>query len=220
MKLEDRSQEHTGYDYHVLVRDDVIPHVPRLGGALLDIGGGSGATAARLKLLGNAERVGVVDIVDCAGPEMDFSYVGSVEDPTVIARVIADEGPFETILCLDILEHLVDPWRLVGQLHSGLAPGGVLVGSIPNIRNYNALVPLLFKNKWQLRDAGILDRTHLRFFVRSSAIELMTCSGLELRSVHPSPSGGRRVRLFRWMTFGLLNSFTDRQYIVCVQRVS
>jgi len=220
MELADRSLEHAGYDYHVLVRDDVIPHVPRSGGTLLDVGGGSGATAARLKVLGNAERVGVVDIVGCAGPTMDFSYVGNIEESTFIDRIIADDGPFATILCLDILEHLVDPWRLVAQLHSGLAPGGVLVASIPNIRNYHASLPLLFRNRWQLRDAGILDRTHLRFFVRSSAIELMTSSGLELRSVHPSPTGGRRVRLFRWITFGLLNSFTDRQYVVCVQRVT
>ena len=46
----------------------------------------------------------------------------------------------------------------------------------------------------------------------------MTSSGLELVSVHPSPLDGRKVRLFRKVTLGLLNSFTDRQYIVCVRR--
>ena len=207
-------------DYHDMVRTDVIPHVPKLGGTLLDVGGGSGATAARLKALGNADRVGVVDVVDCRaeGVDTDFCHTGNVEDEKFMGDVIASEGPFSTILCLDILEHLVDPWRLVAQLHHGLAPQGVLVGSIPNVRNYVVVLPLLFRNRWQLRDAGILDRTHLRFFVRSTAIELMTSSGLELVSVNPSPSGGRKVRLFRKVTLGLLNSFTDRQYIVCVRR--
>jgi 2-polyprenyl-3-methyl-5-hydroxy-6-metoxy-1,4-benzoquinol methylase len=207
-------------DYHDMVRGDVIPHVPKSGGTLLDVGGGSGATAARVKVLGNADRVGVVDVVDCPaeGVDTDFCYTGDVEDEEFMAGVIANEGPFSTILCLDILEHLVDPWRLVAQLHNGLAPQGVLVGSIPNVRNYLAVLPLFFRNRWQLRDAGILDRTHLRFFVRSTAIELMTSSGLELVSVHPSPLDGRKVRLFRKVTLGLLNSFTDRQYIVCVRR--
>jgi 2-polyprenyl-3-methyl-5-hydroxy-6-metoxy-1,4-benzoquinol methylase len=210
-------------DYHALVRTDVIPYVPRLGGTLLDVGGGIGATAARLKSLGNAERVGVIDAVDGTGgsgqrPAIDFSHVGDIEDQEFMASVLAKEGPFNTILCLDVLEHLVDPWRLVAQLHAALAPQGVIVASVPNVRNYTALGPLLFKNQWQLLDAGILDRTHLRFFVRSSAIELMTRSGLELVSVHPAPGGGRKVRLIRALTFGLFNSFTDRQYVICVRR--
>jgi len=206
-------------EYHDTVREDVLPHVPSTGGTLLDVGGGSGATAARLKSLGKADRVGVVDVVDCSGySQADFSYVGNVEDESFVKTVTEQEGPFATILCLDVLEHVVDPWHVVARLHSALAPGGVIVASIPNVRNYGVVLPLVFRNRWTLRDAGILDRTHLRFFVRSTAIELMTSSGLDLRSVAPSPSGGRRVWLFRRLTFGLLNSFTDRQYVVCVQR--
>jgi len=207
------------HDYHDLVRADVVPHVPKSGGTLLDLGGGIGATAAHLKQLGHADRVGVVDLVrpDDGGPLIDFAYCGNLEDEHLIEEIIAAEGPFQTILCLDILEHLVDPWRLVAQLHSGLAPGGVIVASIPNVRNFRALFPLLFLNRWTLRDTGILDRTHLRFFVRSSAIELMTGSGLTLESVVPSPTDHWAIRLFRLLTLGLFNSFTDRSYIVRVR---
>jgi SAM-dependent methyltransferase len=211
----------TARQYYGTVREDVVPHVPGGRGTLLDVGGGSGATAARLKVLGKAKRVGVIDIVDCSGySQADFSYVGNVEDESFLKTVTENEGPFATILCLDVLEHLVDPWQVVSHLHKTLEPGGVIVASIPNVRNYGVVLPLVLRNRWTLRDAGILDRTHLRFFVRSTAIDLMTSSGLELRSVAPSPSGGRRVRLFRRLTFGLLNSFTDRQYVICVQRVS
>jgi 2-polyprenyl-3-methyl-5-hydroxy-6-metoxy-1,4-benzoquinol methylase len=219
--MTDTERETIRDDYHALVRSDVIPHVPAMGGTLLDVGGGIGATAAKLKSLGRADRVGVIDAVDGRGqgPATDFSYVGNVEDETFMGEVLSKEGPFSTILCLDILEHLVDPWRLVAQLHGALAPNGVIVTSIPNVRNYRALMPLLLKNQWQLRDAGILDRTHLRFFVRSSAIELITSSGLELVSIYASPSGGGRIRLFRRLTLGLLNSFTDGQYIICARRV-
>lgn len=192
--------------------------MPEQAGNLLDLGGGVGATAAWLKGIGRASRAGVADI--CAGPAegLDFARRGDLEDPAFLSNVIAGEGPFDTVLCLDILEHLRDPWAVVAALHRGLSPGGRIIASIPNVRNYTALLPLLLRNRWTLRDAGILDRTHLRFFVRGTAIELMTSSGLRLDGVRAAPSGGRRIRLFRALTLGALNSFTDLQYLVRVRR--
>ncbi len=206
--------------YHALVRTGVVPMVPKLGGTLLDVGGGIGATAAHLKELGNVERAGVVDLVADTSSEvdLDFRRAGDLENPDFLNEVIAEEGPFKVVLCLDILEHLVDPWSVVAQLHKGLAPGGVIVASIPNIRFYKASLPLLFRNDWTLKDSGILDRTHLRFFVRSTAIELMTSSGLELEEVAPTfATWSRKIRMFRALTFGVLNSFTDAQYIIRVR---
>jgi len=207
-------------DYHALVRNEVIPHVPKDGGTLLDLGGGIGATALRLKSLGHVDRVGVVDMVHppAGAQACDFSYAGNLEDPALLEQVIAEQGPFDTILCLDILEHLADPWRVIAQLHSGLAPGGVIVASIPNVRHYTVSVPLFFGNRWTLQDAGILDRTHLRFFVRDSAVALMTSSGLTLDAVIPWPGGRWKIRWLRKLTLGLFNSFTNFQYIIRVRR--
>jgi 2-polyprenyl-3-methyl-5-hydroxy-6-metoxy-1,4-benzoquinol methylase len=206
-------------EYHQLVRTEVLPLVPAGTGTLLDVGGGSGGTAARLKELGRATRVGVVDLVaGSAVPGIDFAYAGNLEDPDVLDRVIEAEGPFSVILCLDVLEHLVDPWRVVERLHKALVPGGVIVASLPNVRHYTAVLPLMFRNSWRLEDRGILDRTHLRFFVRQTAIELMTHSGLVLEEVKATPAEARRIRLFRALTAGLFNSFTDLQYLVRVRR--
>ncbi len=188
-------------------------------GTLLDLGGGTGETAVQLRRLGRAGRVGVADLVDGGrnGPDVDFRHIGNLEDPEFLNRVIERDGPFQTILCLDVLEHLRDPWGVVRRLHDGLAQGGAIVASIPNVRNFTALMPLLIRNRWQLTDAGILDRTHLRFFVRESAVGLMTSSGLQLEEVRSQPSGGRKVRMFRAVTAGLANSFTDLQYLIRVR---
>lgn len=206
--------------YHDRVRTEILPLVPPGGGTLLDIGGGLGATALWLRKHGLASKVGVVDrIAPLAGPRrLDFRETGDLEDPHVLARTFARTGPVKTILCLDVLSHLRDPWSIVRRLHRGLAPGGVIIASIPNIRNYQVVLPLLFQNRWTLREAGILDRMHLRFFVRSSAIELMTCSGLALDRVLAVPSGGPRIRTLRRATLGLFNSFTDQRYLIRVQR--
>ena len=203
--------------YHGLVRKDVLPLIPPGGGTLLDVGGGVGATASWLRERGCADRVGVADQVAAPAPGVDFAHAGNFEDPAFLAEIIRRDGPFQTILCLDVLEHLRDPWAVVRQLHEGLAPGGRMVASIPNVRNFTALAPLVLRNRWELTDAGILDRTHLRFFVRDSAVALMTSSGLALEEVRAKPSGGRKVRLFRTLTAGLLNSFTDLQYLIRVR---
>lgn len=202
--------------YHALVREDALPLVDAAGGTLLDVGGGTGATALRLRTMGRAQRAGVIDRV-APLTDLDFAHAGDVEDPAFLDHVLQTEGPFQTILCLDILEHLRDPWTMVRRLHGALAPDGTIVASIPNVRNFGALGPLLFSNRWDLTEAGILDRTHLRFFVRDTAVALMTSSGLVLEEIRAKPSGGRRVRLFRTLTAGLLNSFTDLQYLIRVR---
>ena len=208
--------------YNDQVRLDVVPSVPAAGGTLLDVGGGTGATAAHLKRLGRARRVGTVDLArpDSADPDLDFQCFGNLDDEQFVERLIAEHGPFDTILCLDVLEHLVDPWRLVAQLHSGLRSGGVIVASLPNVRHYRVSGGLLYRGRWRLQDAGILDRTHLRFFVKDTMIELLTHSGLELESVEaPLPERRRRlVMVFRKLTFGRFDSLISVRYIVRVRR--
>ena len=202
--------------YHNHIRTDVIAHIPKTGGKLLDLGGGIGATAATIRDMGLVDQAGTADIVENANPPfaLDYRYQGNLEDPAMVAHILAEQGQFHVILALDVLEHLVDPWAMARQLESCLAPGGILVVSIPNIRNFTALFPLLFRNKFSYQDAGILDRTHLRFFVRETAIDLVAQAGLKIEKVAPSATGARKIALFRKLTLGLFNSFTDRQYII------
>lgn len=206
----------TDADYHSLVRSDVFDLVPR-GGRLLDLGGGTGGTAAALKRLGYVEAAGLVDLVaEHAVSGLDFAYGGDLADPALLAQVGREQGPFDTILALDFLEHIIDPWAMVARAHALLAPGGCLIISVPNIRHYTVSLPLLLGNRWELSDSGILDRTHLRFFVESSAIALATSSGLSLREVQSKITPRRLHRLIDAVTFGRMRSFLTPQYIIKV----
>lgn len=83
----------------------------------------------------------------------------------------------DLILCLDVLEHLNNPWETMRQLSTLLKPGGRWIISVPNIRNYRILMDLAFRGRFRYADAGILDRTHLRFFTRESLVEMVEATG-------------------------------------------
>ncbi|WP_438727188.1 methyltransferase domain-containing protein [Parasphingorhabdus sp. DH2-15] len=207
--------------YHDHIRRDVLPYVPKTGGQLLDLGGGIGATAAEIRSRNLVDRVGVADLVDNSGSPLalDYCYQANLEEPGLVSKIVAEQGKMQMVLALDILEHLLDPWAMARQLSDALDDGGYMVASIPNIRNYRALLPLVTRNRWDYKDAGILDRTHLRFFTKPSAIDLIAQTGLNIKQVAPSQSGGGKIKLFRTLTLGMLNSFTDRQYIIVAQKV-
>lgn len=205
-------------NYHSRIRSDVIPHIPR-GGRLIDVGGGTGATASALKTAGHADRIGVIDRVPPApGAALDFAYSGDLADPALLDRAAREEGPFDTILCLDVLEHLADPWAMVARLHAMLAPGGAIVASVPNVRHYSVLLPLLLAGRWDYEDAGILDRTHLRFFTRDSAVALMISSGLRLDGVAANPLQRRRDIALHRASLGIGEGLLALQYIIRVRR--
>lgn len=203
-------------DYHSHIRFDVLPFVPKTGGRLLDIGGGIGATALEARSRGLVEHAGVIDQVQ-ALQELDFSYNGDLNDLDFLDSVGKEQGTFDTILCLDILEHLVEPWDVVAKLQNLLAPGGFIVASIPNVRHITVVAPLLLRSSWQLADDGVLDRTHLRFFTRSSAVELMTRSGLQLDLVRPLFDGQKATKLFGWVPVDAVRDFAALQYLVRVK---
>lgn len=205
--------------YHQRVRRDALALVPERAGRVLDLGGGVGAAAAELKRLGRAERAVLVDLVaDGALAGIDRSFAGDLEDASFLDRVIAEEGPFDTVLCLDVLEHLRDPWTVVARLHRGLASGGTIVASIPNARNIRLVWPLVIHGRFDLADGGICDRTHLRWFVRDTAIALMTGTGLSLERVVGKITDGRRYRWLQLLTFGAFRRFLEIQYLIRVRR--
>ena len=205
--------------YHDHVRSDVFGIVPTPAGRVLDLGGGIGATGAALKAARGATFVVVADLVaDGAVDGVDVAISGNLEDPAFLRTLLEDNGPFDTILCLDVLEHLRDPWAVVRELHKGLAKDGVIVASIPNVNHHSLVFPLMFRGRYELQDAGLLDRTHIRWFTRESAIAMMTDSGLTLESV----GGwlGRKNRLLSVLTFGLSRRFTILQYLIRVRRTA
>lgn len=215
-----RTAENFATSYHGLIRKDIFPLFKGTARRLLDLGGGIGATSAALKEAGLVGRVTVVDLVaGNALPNIDASYAGSLEDMSFLTQVIEEEGPFDAILCLDLLEHLREPWEIITVLREALQPNGMIIASIPNVRHLRVVWPLVVNGSFQLADKGLLDRTHLRWFTRSGAVSLMTPPGLELEEIRGKLPQKRIYRIANFLSFGSIRGFLDIQYLIRVRRV-
>jgi hypothetical protein len=127
---------------------------------------------------------------------------------------IPDLGSPDLILCLEVLEHPVAPAEVLAGLTARLNRGGTVMVSLPNVAHLSVSLPLLLSGRFDYRDAGILDRTHLRFFVRDSAIALPNQAGLVARQGIRSGLTGSKARLADMVTLGLLRDRLTKQYIL------
>ncbi len=84
---------------------------------------------------------------------------------------------YQVIVLADVIEHLAAPERLIEQLKPLLATGGQMLFSVPNVA-YAGLIAGLLDGKFEYRNEGLLDRTHLRFFTRDSLNGFLLAAGL------------------------------------------
>lgn len=155
------------YDYLVDPASDTAPaRVCRLVGSgkrVLEIGAGPGSITRVLRAQNN--RVTALEVDPTALP-----YLRPHCDEVVSADLNRADwvdhlgsARFDAVIAADVLEHLSDPWSTLGQMKQLLAPGGVIVVSVPHA-SHACLLACLLDEDVQYNDWGLLDRTHIRFF--------------------------------------------------------
>lgn len=93
-----------------------------------------------------------------------------------------DAETYDHVIAADVLEHLKNPWRVLRGCRDLLKPTGSVLLSIPNI-GHAALISELIAGRFEYRDEGLLDRTHLRFFTRGSIIDMLGRTGLRPKTI-------------------------------------
>lgn len=96
-------------------------------------------------------------------------------------------GLYDAAVYGDVLEHLSNPLRVLRDLNRHLAPGAVVIVSVPNVAHLSVRLSLLF-GRFEYRDRGILDRTHLTFFTRRSFLDFLRRAGLAVRELVVTPA--------------------------------
>jgi len=152
-----------------------LPPDPR---SILDVGCGSGMGFQSLRRRG--VRVVGVDhdrnAIATASQRLDEALLMDVETQPWPDRFL---GTFDVVAFCDCIEHLADPWRTLASVRSLLSPAGIVIASIPNLRQWRLIVKLAL-GKWDyVSGAGTVQRGHLRFFTRRTIIDMFLESGYQ-----------------------------------------
>jgi 2-polyprenyl-3-methyl-5-hydroxy-6-metoxy-1,4-benzoquinol methylase len=196
--------------YYANAREDLVAALPRPLGAVLDVGCGAGAVGRLLRSAGATTVTGIEPNAEAAAharEALDEVVIGRVEDilPTL-------KGQWDTICCYDVLEHLVDPAKVLIALRAVAAPGGRLHVSVPNARHVSLIADLVLRGTFGYTEWGHRDSTHLRWFTRRDIVALVEAAGWRTLAVsHPSL---HRSRLLDALTRGRSTEFLVGQWYV------
>ncbi len=157
---------------------DAVP----AGAKVLDIGAGPGGMAREL-----ANKGCTTAVVDQHPPaEPDPRIQVHVQDLNEPLRFNVRE--YDYLLLLDVIEHLQDPERFLGELRQQFDyTPRKLVLTTPNVAFIVQRLMLLW-GQFNYGKAGILDRTHTRLFTFRSLRHLLRDNGFRIQEVRGVPA--------------------------------
>jgi trans-aconitate methyltransferase len=187
---------------------DLLALIPNSLKRIIEVGCSSGALAREYKKINpRCEYVGIeIDehYADAARRYCDRVLVANIE--TMTDDTIADLFPANGWIFGDVLEHLYDPWTVLARLRRQMAKDDIVLACIPNMQHWSVQATLM-SGAMFYQDAGLLDRTHIRWFTRTTIIDLFAKSGLVIEKGVPrifdNSRGAKFVEVIRNAAFTL-----------------
>lgn len=199
-------------DYFEHARSEMLDFLPEKAESFLEIGCGGGTFGNLVKQHYDCEYWGIElnpIAAKIAEQRLDRVFLGGA--PETIFDI--PERQFDCLVFNDVLEHLVDPFQVLRDVKKFLKPGGSIAASIPNVRHFHTMWKLVFHKTWRYEDAGILDRTHLRFFTEITTRELFEEQGYRVdKMAGINKSDSRFEHLMNLMTLGWLRDTLYLQF--------
>lgn len=145
------------------------------GSAVLDFGCSSGNFGAELIKGKNC----IVDGVEPFKPDAELAakklrkvYINNIEKEDTDFL----ESNYDVIYFGDVIEHLVEPVKVLKRVKKHLKKNGVVIFSIPNMAHMSVRLSLL-KGSYEHGDTGLLDKTHLHFYDRNEITRVFAEAG-------------------------------------------
>ncbi len=189
--------------------------------AVLELGCGAGATGRAAMAAGKAGRYVGIELSETAAA-LARGHITDVLVGDVQAMDLSTlHGQFDALVVSEVLEHLVDPWATLRQLGACLKPGARIYASSPNAAHWHIIRGLL-AGRFDYRETGVMDSTHLRWFTPRSYGELVAQAGFEVLEVRPVTPLRSKALLFDRLTGGRLRHllYTQIMVIGCKSPVS
>jgi 2-polyprenyl-3-methyl-5-hydroxy-6-metoxy-1,4-benzoquinol methylase len=152
----------------------------RSGLTVLDVGCGFATTSTQIRQRGN-EVIGIEtspEAVEKARTRISDVIQADLQKVDEVAARLKGRR-FDAIILADVLEHLPWPGGILRSYLQFLKDDGRVLISVPNVGLWSVRLSLL-TGRFQYQDTGVLDRTHLRFFTKRSAREILDNAGLSV----------------------------------------
>ena len=200
---------------------ELIDEQPEKSMNILDIGCGCGAMLGHIKGLYPSVKTYGIEIVENAA-----NFARCIADEVICGDVeqvdfLWEDEIFDYVIMGDVLEHLRRPDVVLKRLRKHVKKGGHIIVSMPNVKHYSVILPLLLKDEFRYSDAGILDTTHLKMYTATEINKLIVESGYVIEVMNytqgRSPDEEENKILEKLLsTLGVNNkeTFLAYQYIV------
>lgn len=183
---------HWDYPAFQLLKDR-IPN----GSLLLDVGCGSGEVGGYL----SAEDIIVHGVepdpgrAEAARSNLAEVHIGTLE-------TVSLDHVYDTVLLIDVLEHISDPAPTLRAARHALADGGRVICLVPNSAFWKFRLKVL-RGDWRYHESGLFDRDHVRFYDSRTISDVPLSAGLvevqrDYIAEHWTPTPVERVAVRRW----------------------
>ena len=166
---------------HELHNPDLLAFIPANANRVVEVGCSSGALAREYKKInGNCRYVGVEierEYAQMARRHCDKVFELDIEEPDI--GFLRNELSSDCWIFGDSLEHLRDPWALLSKIRQIIPRTGSIVACIPNAQHWS-IQARLSCGGFRYEKAGLLDKTHLRWFTRITIMEMFAETGFEV----------------------------------------
>lgn len=163
---------------HNVVNTDLMGLIPADASRIVEVGCMHGAMAhAYREAHPGIHYVGIdidPDYAQAAAQFCDQAIGADIE--MLPAQEFGQLFPSDCWIFGDCLEHLRDPWRIVKMVRESIDPNGCLLVCLPNAQHWSVQMRLA-TGQFRYEDSGLLDRTHIRWFTRTTMIEMFTEAG-------------------------------------------
>jgi len=180
----DEIQAETEDNYFTPVLEEAFEIMPEPA-SICDVGCGNGVFSAAIKQSATCRLVGV----DGSSYALEQARTRGFDELQIIddfssSRLPFEDGSFDLVLNKDVLEHLLHPEHLVGEMARILRSGGHALIHVPNHFPLAGRFRLLFRNTIDpfdyFPDSNRWDFPHIRFFTMSALCDLFQQHGLEM----------------------------------------
>ena len=163
---------------------------------VLEIGAATGYMGGWLAAEKNCAVWGVEPVKEWHDEALGRGYEKILNmDADAFLRSEMPPEKFDRLLLADVLEHMPDPAQTLAKLRACLKPDGRTVISLPNVAHYGVRFALM-RGKWDMADAGIMDRTHLHFYTEKTAKEMIEGAGFRIEKIRGTDGHLEAKKLF------------------------